>query len=106
MDLSDITIHFAHPAYQLSALFEQRETGIKHFQSWNPEDLRARMGDGDVLVLSGYWKNDMLATADKLRFIQVCAAGFDQFDQDAIRAQGVRLANASGVNVNAVSDHA
>ncbi|MBT4043023.1 MAG: D-2-hydroxyacid dehydrogenase [Rhodospirillaceae bacterium] len=90
----------------MSALFEQRETGIKHFQSWNPEDLRARMGDGDVLVLSGYWKNDMLATADKLRFIQVCAAGFDQFDQDAIRAQGVRLANASGVNVNAVSDHA
>ena len=106
MDLNDITIHFSHSAYQLSTLFEQRETGIKHFQTWNPDELRARMGDGDVLVLSGFWKNDMLAAADKLRFIQVCAAGFDQFDQDAIRTQGVRLANASGVNVNAVSDHA
>ena len=106
MDLNDITIHFSHSAYQLSTLFEQRETGIKHFQTWNSDELRARMGDGDVLVLSGFWKNDMLAAADKLRFIQVCAAGFDQFDQDAIRTQGVRLANASGVNVNAVSDHA
>ncbi len=106
MDLNDITIHFAHSAYQLSPLFEKRETGIKHFQTWTIEDTYARMPDGDVLVLSGVWNNDMLETADRLKFIQVCGAGYDQFDQDAIRAKGARLANASGVNVNAVSDHA
>lgn len=106
MNLDDITIHFAHSAYQLSALFERRETGIKHFQTWTREELRARIGEGDVLVLSGDWNNDLLSAADRLRFIQVCGAGYDLFDQNAIRAKGVRLATASGVNVNAVSDHA
>ncbi len=106
MKLDDITIHFAHPAYQLSTLFEARNTGIKHFQTWKVEDTRARMGDAEVLVISGYWQNDMLPGADRLRFIQVCGAGYDNFDVDAVRAKGARLANASGVNVNAVSDHA
>ena len=106
MNLNDITIHFAHPAYQLSALFERRETGIAHFQTWTRDDLRARIGEGDVLVASGYWNNELLPHADNLKFIQVCGAGYDMFDVDAVRAKGVRLANASGVNVNAVSDHA
>ena len=106
MNLNEITIHFAHSAYQLAALFERRGTGIQHFQTWSVEEARARMGDAEVLILSGFWDNDMLAQADRLRFIQVCGAGYDQFDQDAIRAKGVRLANSSGVNVNAVSDHA
>jgi phosphoglycerate dehydrogenase-like enzyme len=90
----------------LSALFELRKTGIKNFQTWTREDQRARIGEGDVLVISGYWNNDLLAAADKLRFIQVCGAGYDMFDLDAVRAKGIRLAHASGINVNAVSDHA
>ena len=106
MDLNEITINFIHPAYQFAPLFAKRETGIKHFQSWTIDDAYARMGDGDVVVGSGYWRNDMIETADRLKFIQVCGAGYDAFDQDAIRAKGIRLANASGCNVNAVSDHA
>ena len=92
MNLKDITIHFAHPAYQLSTLFDLRQTGIKHFQTWTHDDLRARIGEGDVLVISGYWKNELLPDADKLRFAQVCGAGYDMFDLDAVRAKGVRLA--------------
>ena len=106
MDLDEIAIHFAHPAYQLSALFERRGTGIKHFQTWTREDLRTRIGESDVLVISGYWNNDLLPVADRLRFIQACGAGYDMFDQDAVRAKGIRLAHASGINVNGVSDHA
>ena len=106
LKLEDATIHFAHSAYQLSTLFEKRNTGMKHFQTWKPEDTYARMGEAEILVISGVWKNDMLPRADRLRFIQVCGAGYDQFDQDALRAKSVRLANGSGVNVNAVSDHA
>ena len=102
----DTTIHFAHSAYQLATLFEKRNTGMKHFQTWNPDEAYARMGEAEILVISGVWKNDMLPRADRLRFIQVCGAGYDQFDQAALRAKGVRLANGSGVNVNAVSDHA
>jgi len=106
MNLNEITIHFAHPAYQLSAALERRNRGIKNFQTWTREDMHDRVGDGDVMVLSGYWDNALLTNADKLRFIQVCGAGYDAFDIDAIRAKGIRLANASGCNVNAVSDHA
>jgi phosphoglycerate dehydrogenase-like enzyme len=106
MKLDDITIHFAHPAYQLSSLFDRRGTGIKNFQTWTREDLRARIGEGDVLVVTGFWNDGLLAAADRLRFIQVCGAGYDMFDLDAVRAKGVRLAHASGINVNAVSDHA
>jgi phosphoglycerate dehydrogenase-like enzyme len=106
MNLNEITVHFAHPAYQLAAAFERRETGIRHFQTWTREDLRARIGEGEVLVLSGYWDNALLPHAERLNLIQVCGAGYDPFDLDAIRAKGVRLVNASGCNVNAVSDHA
>jgi phosphoglycerate dehydrogenase-like enzyme len=100
------TIHFAHPAYRLAERFAPRTTGLHHFQTWTPDDTRARIGEGDVLVLSGFWRNDMLPAAGRLRFIQCCAAGIDQFDQAALRARGVRLANASGANANAVSEHA
>lgn len=101
-----LTIHFAHVAYRLAERFALRETGITHFQTWTPEETLARAGEGDVMVLSGFWKPALLERAKKLRFIQVCGAGYNQFDLDAIRARGIRLANGSGVNRNAVSDHA
>ncbi len=106
MNLNEINVHFAHPAYQLAAAFERRGTGIAHYQTWTREELRERIGDGDVIVCSGYWDNALLPHADKLKLIQVCGAGYDAFDLDAVRAKGVRLANSSGCNVNAVSDHA
>ena len=106
MDLQKITIHFAHAAYPLSARFAHRETGIPHFQTWTLEETRARIGEAEVLVISGFWRNDVLLEAPQLRFVQSCAAGYDHFDQDAIRGRGVRLAAAGGANVNAVSDHA
>ena len=101
-----LVIHFAHVAYRLAERFALRGTGIEHFQTWNPDDTRARIAEGHVLVLSGFWSDDLLGDAEKLRFIQVCAAGYDRFDLDALRERGVPLANGSGVNRNAVSDHA
>ena len=99
-------IHFAHSAYRLDSCFAARGTGLESFQTWTPEDTLARIAEGDVLVLSGFWRNAFLERASRLRFIQVCAAGFDQFDQLALCTRGIRLANASGINANAVSDHA
>ncbi len=102
----DVTIHFAHPAYRLAERFAARDTGVGHFQTWDRAALKARIGEADVLVISGFWDNALLNHAKRLRFIQVCAAGYDAFDLDALKARGIRLANASGVNVNAVSEHA
>ncbi len=101
-----LRIHFAHVAYQLKARFDARATGIECFQTWTPEETAARIGEGDVFVASGFWRNHLLPKADNLKFIQVCAAGYDNYDHAAIAERGVRLCNASGVNANAVSDHA
>ena len=79
-----ITIHFAHSAYRLAERFAVRHPEIAHFQTWTPDETRARIGEGDVLVASGFWNNDLLASADALKFIQVCAVGHDQFDKEAI----------------------
>lgn len=103
---SDLTICFAHVAYQMEATFARRATGLRHFQVWSRDELAARLPEADVLVVSGFWQNSLLENAPKLRFIQSIGAGVDQFDQAALRARGIRLANASGVNRNAVSEHA
>lgn len=101
-----LTICFAHVAYQLQAQFERREAGIRSFQVSSRDDLDARIGEADVLVISGLWHDGLLERAGKLRFIQSIGAGVDQFPADALAGRGIRLASARGVNANAVSDHA
>ena len=102
----DLTICFAHVAYQMQAQFARRKTGIKDFQVWNREDLDRRIGEADALVISGLWRNDLLERTKKLRFIQSIGAGTDQFSREMLSARGIRLASARGVNARAVSDHA
>lgn len=99
-------IQFAHVAYQFEACFAERGRPEPNFQTWTPDESAARLAEAEVIVASGLWKNDWLAAAPNLKYVHVCGAGYDQFDQDAIRARGIRLCNSSGVNVNAVSDHA
>jgi phosphoglycerate dehydrogenase-like enzyme len=101
-----IVICFAHAAYQMAARFEARGLGLKHAQAWNRDELLASLPTADVLVISGLWRNDLLAHAPRLRFIQGIGAGYNQFDLDALRARGIRFANAAGVNRIAVGDHA
>ena len=64
------TSTFAHSAYQLADRFAARGTGIQHFQTFTPEDTRARIGEGHVLVASGFWKNDFL---DEAKVPAICA---------------------------------
>jgi len=101
-----LTIHFAHVSYRFAERFAPRATGIQHFQTWSREDTLSRAAEGDVLVVTGFWSPELLARAERLRFIQVCGAGYNQFDLEALRARGIRLASGSGINRNAVSDHA
>jgi phosphoglycerate dehydrogenase-like enzyme len=101
-----VTVCFAHVAYQMHAMFEQRKTGIRTFQVWNRDDLDRRIGEADVLVISGLWRNELLERASRLRFIQSIGAGTDQFSRELLSARGIRLASARGVNARAVSEHA
>ena len=101
-----LTICFAHVAYRLGDRFAARDTGLGNFEVRTREELEARIGEADVLVVSGLWRNDLLPRAGRLKLIQSISAGVDQYDQAALRAQGVRLASAQGVNARAVAEHA
>ena len=102
----ELTICFAHVAYQLQERFLLRQSGIDSFGVRTPDDFAQRIGEADVVVVSGMWRNELLDRAPRLRFIQSIGAGTDQFDRSRLAARGVRLASAQGVNANAVSEHA
>jgi phosphoglycerate dehydrogenase-like enzyme len=101
-----VAICFAHVAYQLQERFAALDTGIHSFAARDAETLMERIGEADVLVISGLWRNGLLDRAAKLRFIQAIGAGTDQFPRDELATRGIRLASARGVNARAVAEHA
>src|SRR5215470_11676142 len=101
-----LSICFAHVAYQLHERFSALDTGIGSFAVRDPATLEKRVGEADVLVVSGLWQNTLLDRAGRLRFIQSIGAGTDQFPRDELKRRGVRLASARGVNARAVAEHA
>ena len=90
----------------MAARFAARGTGITHLQVQVPEDLAVRLPEADVLVVSQMWRNELLAGAANLKFIQSISAGVEQYDQQLLREHGIRLANAAGVTAAAVAEHA
>ncbi len=101
-----LAICFAHVAYRLHERFSAQGTGIASFAVRDGESLANRVGEADVLVISGLWQNCLLDRAKKLRFIQAIGAGTDQFPRDELKRRGIRLASARGVNARAVAEHA
>lgn len=101
-----LTIGFAHVAYRLVERFALRKTGIRHFEVRSVDELAARVPEADVLVVSGFWRNEFAAHAPRLRFIQSISAGVDQYGRDVLTARGIRLASAQGANERAVAEHA
>src|ERR1700722_4780681 len=101
-----LTICFAHIAYQLQLRFAARQTGIASFEVRDRAELDRRIGEADVLVVSGLWHDGLLAQAGKLAYVQSIGAGTDQFPRGKLADRGIRLASAQGVNERAVSEHA
>jgi D-2-hydroxyacid dehydrogenase (NADP+) len=101
-----LTICFAHAAYQMKARFDARNTGINSFQVRSYDEFAQRVGEADVVSVSGMWKNDIIPHATKLRFIQSISSGMDQYSKELLGAKGIRLASAAGVNARAVAEHA
>lgn len=101
-----LSICFAHVAYRLHERFSILGTGIGSFAVRDAASLEKRVGEADVLVISGLWQNSLLDRAGKLRFIQSIGAGTDQFPRDELAKRRIRLASARGVNARAVAEHA
>ena len=101
-----LNICFAHVAYRMGERFALRNTGIGSFEVRSLDDLKARIGEADVLLCSGLWRNELIAGAPRLAFIQSISAGTDQYSRAALEAAGIRVASAHGVNARAVAEHA
>lgn len=101
-----LTICFAHAAYQLHERFLRRQLTMHSYEVRTLDEFERRIGEADVVVVSGMWRNQLLDHTQRLRFIQSISAGTDQFDRDKLRERGIRLASAQGVNLRAVSEHA
>jgi len=105
-DRTNTTICFAHTAYRLGERFALRQSGIDFFEVHTADELWARIAEVDVLVVSGLWRNDLIARATRLRFVQSISAGIDQYSVGELGARGIRLASAQGANERAVAEHA
>jgi len=103
---NELAICFAHIAYRLHERFSALNTGISSFAARDLDNLEKRVGEADVLVVSGLWHSGLLDRAKKLRFIQAIGAGTDQFPCEDLAKRGIRLASARGVNYRAVAEHA
>jgi phosphoglycerate dehydrogenase-like enzyme len=101
-----LTICFAHVAYCMGERFALRNTGLNSFELRSLDKLKARIAEADVLVCSGLWRNEFIAQAPRLAFIQSISAGTDQYSRDALGAAGIRVASAQGLNERAVAEHA
>jgi phosphoglycerate dehydrogenase-like enzyme len=101
-----LTICFAHVAYRMGERFALRNTGLNSFEVRSLDELKARIAEADVLACSGLWRNEFIAQAPRLAFIQSISAGTDQYSRDALGAAGIRVASAQGVNERAVAEHA
>jgi phosphoglycerate dehydrogenase-like enzyme len=99
-----LTICFAHVAYRLHERFSALNTGINNFAVRDFETLEKRVGEADVLVISGLWQNCLLDRATKLRFVQAIGAGTDQFPRDnwqsAASALPARAVSTTGPSRN------
>jgi D-2-hydroxyacid dehydrogenase (NADP+) len=102
----ELTIGFAHAAYQLGDEFASRGRKERIFEVRSLEELEERVGEADVLAVSGLWKNQLIERAPRLKFVQSVSAGTDQFSRDLFQQHGIRLASGQGVNERAVAEHA
>src|SRR5690606_33488992 len=98
-----LTICFAHAAYRMAERFSQRATRLRHLAVRSPPELESRVGEADVLVVSGLWRNALVGSAPRLAFIQSISAGTDQYALDILGEAGIRLASAQGANERAVA---
>jgi Phosphoglycerate dehydrogenase and related dehydrogenases len=100
-----LTICFAHVAYQLQERSWRARRGSRA-SSASASEFESRIGEADVLLVSGLWRNELLEKAGRLRFIQSISAGTDQYPRALLKARGIRLASAQGTNARAVAEHA
>jgi phosphoglycerate dehydrogenase-like enzyme len=99
-------ILFAHAAYRLAEACARAAPHLAIREVRDAQSMLASVGDTEILVISGLWRDAVLDVAPNLRFVQSISAGTDQFPKAAFAKRGIRLASAQGANERAVAEHA
>jgi phosphoglycerate dehydrogenase-like enzyme len=100
-----VTICFAHAAYQMKARSTCARPGSRAFRYWAYDDLQKRVGEADVVVVSGMWKNDLIPAATSSSSSSRSARAWTSIPRSSSRPE-VRLCECRGVNARAVAEHA
>ncbi|NLD14266.1 MAG: hydroxyacid dehydrogenase [Gammaproteobacteria bacterium] len=67
--------------------------------------LQARVRDADVLVVANMpLSGEVIAAAEKLKFISVAFTGFDHIDLEQCKKQGIKVSNAAGYSTRSVAE--
>jgi D-2-hydroxyacid dehydrogenase (NADP+) len=103
----EILIGFAHPSYALGPALARRAPDLRTVDLRSLDEVEAQIADLHVLgQSSAFWSNRLLKAAGRLVLIQSLSVGVNHYDTQALRDQGIRLANAQGCVDIAVAEHA
>ncbi|MBB5755184.1 D-2-hydroxyacid dehydrogenase [Prosthecomicrobium pneumaticum] len=101
------TVVIAHPGAPLfRAALARRLPDVSVIEAPDRGALDAAIGEADVLLVSGLWRDDLLDRAPRLRLVQSVSSGMERYPAALLEARGVALASARGSNARAVAEHA
>ena len=102
----DTTVQFGHFSYRMDERYSVRDSRANHFQTWTLEESIERISEADVYVLTGFFNEELLERATKLKYIQGIRVGYGQFPLEKLKERGIMFANAPHVIGNEVAEHA
>lgn len=96
------------PEEELSALkgeFAGEVEFAEYARTVDPAVQKAEIAGADAAIIANMpLPDDVIASADRLAFIDVAFTGVDHVGLDAARARGIRVSNASGYSNEAVAE--
>src|SRR5215208_8233299 len=96
---SDTTVCCAHPAYQIHDELVARNSGIRSFQVRERDELPDRISEADVLVISGFWRNELLEGVGRRPSTRRnCSGGAGRHFRGATRGKLAALADVERVH--------
>jgi hypothetical protein len=64
-----LPVQFGHFSYRMDERYTMRDPQVKHFQTWTLEESIERIFEADVYVLTGFFNEELLERATKLKYI-------------------------------------
>lgn len=90
-------------AEDLAATVRERVSDPDLTIARTPPESAAAIESAEV-VLTLRLPNELLDSAEELRWVQACSAGVDHYDLDRLREEGIALTNASGVHAEPIAE--